>query len=102
MGLAVGEISGEVSRVDEDPFEKEIRLDNETSEEELRVSTTPRYVKPKELDQLEEWMKETPIPYISNDKFSQEGIFWYWSGSLSGHRMILLRKKTWIRPWKTH
>jgi hypothetical protein len=62
-----GEDSGEVSRVDEDPFEKEMRLANETSAEELRVS----YVKPKALDQLEEWMKEKPIPYISNDKFSQ-------------------------------
>ena len=49
-----GEVSGEVSRVDEDPFEKEIHLVNETSVEELRVSTTPRYVKPKALDQLEE------------------------------------------------
>ena len=35
-----GEDSGEVSCVDEDPFEKEMCLDNETSEEELRVSTT--------------------------------------------------------------
>ncbi len=30
-------------------------------------------------------MKEKPIPYISNDKFSQEGIFDYWSGRLTGH-----------------
>ena len=54
------------------PFEKELCLVNETSAEQLRVSTTPRSVKPKTLDQLEEWMKEKPIPYISNDKFSQE------------------------------
>ena len=53
-----GEGSGKVSRVDEDPFEKEMRLANETSVEEVRVS----YVNPKVLDQLEEWMKETPIP----------------------------------------
>ena len=72
-----GDDSGEVSRVDEDPFEKEMCLGNETSVEELRVSTTPRYVKPKTLDQLEEWMKAKPIPYISNDKFSQDGIFQY-------------------------
>jgi hypothetical protein len=38
-----GEGSGEVSRVDEDPFEKEIRLANETSVEEVRVS----YVNPR-------------------------------------------------------
>ena len=48
------EVSGEVSRVDEDPFEKEIRLANKTRVEELRVSTSPRYVKTKVLDQLEE------------------------------------------------
>ncbi len=34
-----GEGSREVSRVDEDPFDKEIRLANETRVEELRVST---------------------------------------------------------------
>ena len=33
-------------------------------------------------DQLEEWMKKKPIPYISNDKFSQEGIFDYWDSSM--------------------
>ena len=53
-----GEGSGDVSRVDEDPFEKELCLANETSAEQHRVSTAPRYVKPKALDQLEEWMKE--------------------------------------------
>ena len=47
-----GEGSGKVSRVDEDPFAKEMRLANETSAEEVRVS----YVNPKALDQLEEWM----------------------------------------------
>jgi hypothetical protein len=74
--------------VDEDPFEKEICLDNETSAEELRVSTTPRYVKPQALDQLEKWIKEKPIPYFSNDKFSQEGIFHYWDGRLPGHAHV--------------
>ena len=61
-----GEDSGKVSRVDEDPFEKEIRLVNETRAEEVRVS----YTNPKVLDQLEEWMKEKPIPYISNHRTS--------------------------------
>ena len=42
-----------------------------------KASTLQRYGKPQALDQLEEWMKEKPIPYISNDKFSQEGIFDY-------------------------
>ena len=46
---------------DEDPFEKQIRL---TYESEVRVSTVRRYEKPQSLDQLEEWMKEKPVPYI--------------------------------------
>ena len=60
--------SGKVSRVDEDPFEKEIRLANETSSEEVIVS----YVNPKTLDQLEEWMKEknTSLMTISFRKVS--------------------------------
>jgi len=55
---------------DEDAFEKQMRLSNEATAEQLRASTVPRYVKSQTLDQLEEWMKEIPIPYISNDKFS--------------------------------
>ncbi len=34
------------------------------------------------------WMKEIPIPYISNDKFSQGDIFHYWSGCLSGYAHV--------------
>jgi hypothetical protein len=79
-----GEGSGKVSRVDEDPFEKEMCLGNETSVEEVRVSC----VNSKTVDQLEEWMQEKPIPYISNDKFSQEDIFQYWTGCLSGHAHV--------------
>ena len=67
---------------DEDAFQKHMRLSNEATTEQLRASTAPRYVKPEALDQLEEWMKEEPIPYISNDKFSQEDIFHHWSGLL--------------------
>ena len=60
--------------VDEDPFEKQMRL---IYESQVRASTVRRCGKSQALDQLEEWMKETPIPYISNDKFSQEVIFDY-------------------------
>jgi hypothetical protein len=52
------------------------------------TQTVQRYGKPQALDQLEEWMKENPIPYISNDKFSQEGIFDYWDVRLSGHAHV--------------
>ena len=95
-----GEGSGDVSRVDEDPFEKELRLANETSAEQHRVSTAPRYVKPKALDQLEEWMKEKPIPYLSNDKFSQEDIFQYWAGRLPGHAHVNQTYPDVVRMWR--
>ena len=95
-----GEGSGETSRVDEDPFEKQIRLTNEVSAQQLRVSIVPRYVKPQTLDQLEEWIKEKPIPYISNDKFSQEGIFHYWNGRLSGHTHVNQTYPDVVRMWR--
>jgi hypothetical protein len=37
------------------------------------------------LDELEEWIREKPVPYTSNDMFSHQDIFHYWVGSLSGH-----------------
>jgi hypothetical protein len=46
--------SGEPSRVDEDPFEKELHLTKEGIEEQVRPSTAQRYSKPQDLDQLEE------------------------------------------------
>ena len=91
-----GEDSGKVSRVDEDPFEKEMCLANETSAEEVRVS----YVNPKVLDQLEEWMKEKSIPCISHDKFSQEGIFQYWAGCLPGHAHVNQTYPDVVRMWR--
>ena len=35
--------------MDEDPFEKQIRVTNETNTEQLRVSTEPKYVKPQNI-----------------------------------------------------
>ena len=92
--------SGEASRVDEDPFEKQMRLTHESSAEQLRASTAPRYVKPQALDQLEEWIKENPIPYISNDKFSPEGIFHYWAGRLPGHTHVNQTYPDVVRMWR--
>jgi len=65
-----GGASGAGAPADEDPFEEQMRL---SYEPQVRVSTVQRYVKSQTLDQLEEWMKEKPIPCTSNDKFSQEG-----------------------------
>ena len=63
-----GEGSGESSR-DEDDFEKQMRLANESDKTEVRVPPSQAQV-----DQLEGWLLEKPIPYISNDNFSQEDI----------------------------
>ncbi len=82
---------------DEDPFEKQMRL---TYESQVRGSTVQRYGKPQTLDQLEEWMKEEPIPYISNDKFSQEDIFHYWAGRLPGHAHVNQTYPDVVRMWR--
>jgi hypothetical protein len=51
-------------------------------------------------------MKEKPIPYIlayipnaPNDKFSQEGIFHYWVGCLSGHVHVDQTYPDVVRMW---
>ncbi len=68
---------------DEDDFEKQMRLANESDKTTVRVSPSQAQV-----DQLEGWLLEKLIPYISNDNFSQEGIFDYWNGKLSGHAHV--------------
>jgi hypothetical protein len=80
-----GGASGEASRVDEDPFEKQMQLSYET---QVRASTLQTYGNPQALDQLEEWIKENPIPSISHDNFSREDIFHYWGGRLPGHAHV--------------
>ena len=82
---------------DEDPFEKQMRLSYES---QARASTVRRYGKPQALDQLEEWMKEKSIPYISNDNFSQEGIFDYWAGRLPGHAHVNQTYPDVVRMWR--
>jgi hypothetical protein len=66
----------------------------------VRASTVRRYGKTQALDQLEEWMKEKPIPYIPNDKFSQEGIFDYWTGCLSGYSHVNQTYPDVVRMWR--
>ena len=77
-----GEGSGEPSR-DEDDFEKQMRLANESDKTEVRV--TPSQV---QVDPIEGWFLEKPIVYISNDNFSQEDIFDYWNDQMSGHTHV--------------
>jgi hypothetical protein len=76
---------------------KQMRLRYES---QVRVSTVQRYGKPQVLDELEEWMKETPIPYISNDKFSQEDIFHYGGGRLTGHAHVNQTYPDVVRMWR--
>jgi hypothetical protein len=45
-------------------------------------------------------MKEYPIPYISNDKFSQEVIFQYWTGCLPGHNHVNQVYPDVVRMWR--
>jgi hypothetical protein len=45
-------------------------------------------------------MKENPIPYISNDKFSQVDIFHYWPGRLSGHAHVNQTYPDVVRMWR--
>jgi hypothetical protein len=77
-----GGVSSPGDPTDENPFEKQMCLSYES---QVRDSTVRRYDKSQTLDQLQKWMKEKPIPYISKDKFSQEVIFDYWTGRLSGY-----------------
>jgi hypothetical protein len=77
-----GEGLGEPSP-DEDDFEKQMRLANESDKTAVRVSPSHAQV-----DQLEGWLLEKPIPYTSNDNFSQEGIFDYWNDNLSEHTRV--------------
>ena len=59
--------------VDEDSFEKQMRPANEEREKQDRVLPSKRYVT-SQVDQLEEWLKENQIPYISNHNFVRKGI----------------------------
>ncbi len=58
-------------------------LTNESYKTAVRASPSQAQV-----DHLEEGLLEKPIPYISNDNFSQEGIFDYWNDHLSGHTHV--------------
>ena len=78
-----GEGSGQPSR-DEHDFEKQMRLANE-SDNKTAVRASPSQA---QVDQLEGWLLEKPIPYISNDNFSQEGIIDYWNSQLPGHAHV--------------
>ena len=75
---------------DEDPFEKQMRLNYES---QVRVLTVQRYGKPQALDQLEEWMKEKLIPYISNDKFVRKASLTIGLGVCQGTLMSTKRTR---------
>ena len=60
-----GEGLGQPS-ADEDDFEKQMRLANESDKTTVRASPSQEQV-----DHLEGWFFQKPIPYISNDNFSK-------------------------------
>ncbi len=51
-------------------------------------------------DEDEGWLLEKPIPYISEDNFSQEGIFNYWNDNLSGHTHVKRTYPHVVRMWR--
>ena len=89
-----GEGFGE-SSPDEDDFEKQMRLANESDKTAVRASPSQPQV-----DQLEGWLLEKPIPYISNDNFNQEDIFDYWNGKRSGHDHVKRTYQDVVRMWR--
>ncbi len=86
-----GEGLGEASP-DEDDFEKQMRLVNESDKTTVRASPSQA--------QVERWLLEKPIPYISNNNFRQEGIFDYWNGKLSGHTHVKRTYPDVVRMWR--
>ena len=89
-----GEGFGEPSP-DENDFEKQMYLTNESDKTAVRTSPSQAQV-----DQLEGCLLEKPIPYISNDKFSQEGIFDNWKGHLPGHAHVKRTYPDVVRMWR--
>jgi hypothetical protein len=72
-----------------------MRLANESDKTVVRDSPSQAQV-----DQLEGCLLEKPIPYISNDNFSQEDIFDYWNGKLSGHAHVKRTYPDVVRMWR--
>ena len=67
---------------------RQIRL---TYESQVRASTAQSYGKSHTLDQLQEWIKENPIPYISNDKSVRKTSFTIGLGVCQGTHMSAKR-----------
>ena len=57
----------------EDDFQRAMRLQHEA---DLRASSKHAPA-PVYADQLDEWLKETSVPYTPDDNFRQTGIFEY-------------------------
>jgi hypothetical protein len=53
-----------------------------------------------QVDQFEGWLLEKPIPYISNDNFSQEGIFDYRNDHLTGYAHVKRTYPDVVRMWR--
>ncbi len=53
-----------------------------------------------QVDHLEGWLLEKPIPYISNDNFSQLDIFDYWNDRMSGSSHVKWTYPDVVRMWR--
>ena len=60
-----GGTSGDPSRVDNDAFEKQMRLDNAACEAEVRASPSEGYVK-QQVHQLQQWTVARAFSYEPN------------------------------------
>lgn len=87
----------ECSDADEDDFQREMRLQRESSSFESSKTVQPLTLK---VDQLEEWLNEPPVPYVADDDFSKHGIFQYWHGQLKGHYHVYSQYPDVVRMWR--
>jgi hypothetical protein len=91
-----GGASGEASHVDEDPFEKQMRLSYETQADHLNITNmwqTTGFRSTGGMDQRN-------TNSFSHDNFSQEGIFLYWSGRLPGHAHVNQTYPDVVKMWR--
>jgi hypothetical protein len=76
---------------------KLLRMKNVKESDKTAVRTSPSQA---QVDQLEGWLLEKPIPYISNDNSSQECIFDYWNDQLSGHADVKRTYPDVVSMWR--
>jgi hypothetical protein len=90
--------SGEPSRVDEDPFEKELRLTNETSEEQVRASTGQKTCQTTDYRSTGGVIQSKP--HSLHLLRQVQAVFHYWDGCLSGQTHVDPTYPDFVRMWR--